>query len=158
MMDFKKLAFVCAALLAGLQLAQAQSSVSKIIVPFAPGGGQDVLARVIAPELATLLGETFIIENRAGAGGAVGATAVARSKPDGTTLLMAASSHTISAALDRKTPFDPVKDFTAVAHVGNGAYILLVNARLPVKSVAELIAYAKEKPGRLNYSSAGINY
>ena len=148
----KRFAFAFAAVLAGLHLAQAQTPVTRIIVPFAPGGGQDVLARVIAPELATLLGETIIIENRAGAGGAVGATAVARSKPDGTTLLMAASSHTISAALDRKTPFDPVKDFTAVAHVGNGAYILLVNARLPAKSVAELIAYAKANPGRLNYS------
>ena len=156
MTALKRLACAVAAVLAGIHLAQAQAPVSKIIVPFAPGGGQDVLARVIAPELGALLGETFIIENRAGAGGAVGATSVARSKPDGTTLLMAASSHTISAALDRKTPFDPVKDFTAVAHVGNGAYILLVNARLPAKSVAELIAYAKAKPGRLNYASAGV--
>ena len=152
----KRLGLTIVALAAGLQLAQAQTSVSRIVVPFAAGGGQDVLARVIAPELGALLGDSFIIENRAGAGGAVGATAVARAKPDGATLLMAASSHTIGAALDRKTPFDPVKDFTAVAHIGTGAYIVLINARLPVKSVADLIAYAKANPGRLNYSSAGV--
>jgi tripartite-type tricarboxylate transporter receptor subunit TctC len=151
-----RIACVISALAAGVALAQAQTPVSRIVVPFAAGGGQDVLARVIAPELGALLGETFIIENRAGAGGAVGATAVARAKPDGTTLLMAASSHTISPALDRKTPIDPVKDFTAVAHIGTGAYIVLVNGRLPVKSVAELINYAKANPGRLNYSSAGV--
>ena len=154
--SIKGLICALAALVAGAQFAQAQSAISKIVVPFAPGGGQDVLARVIAPELGTLLGETFIIDNRAGAGGALGASVVARSKPDGTTLLMAASSHTISAALDRKTPFDPVKDFTAVAHIGTGAYILLVNAELPVKSVTDLIAYAKANPRRLNYASAGV--
>ena len=125
-------------------------------MPFAAGGGQDVLARVISPELGTQLSETFIIDNRAGAGGAVGASVVARSKPDGTTLLMAASSHTITAALDPKTPFDPVKDFTAVAHIGTGAYIMLINARVPAKSVAELITYAKANPAKLNYASAGV--
>ena len=142
------------ALLAGG--AHAQNAVSKIVVPFAAGGGQDVLARVISSELGTQLGETFIIENRAGAGGAVGTSFVARSKPDGATLLMAASSHTITAALDPATPYEPVKDFTAVAHIGTGAYIFLVNANLPVKSVADFIARAKANPGRINYASAGI--
>ena len=149
--------FVClAGVLAFAPVALAQSNVSKIVVPFAAGGGQDVLARVISPELGTQLSETFIIDNRAGAGGAVGASVVARSKPDGTTLLMAASSHTITAALDPKTPFDPVKDFTAVAHIGTGAYIMLINARVPAKSVAELITYAKANPAKLNYASAGV--
>ncbi len=144
------------ALIAGLQVASAQTNISKIVVPFAPGGGQDVLARVIAPELSRLLGASFIIENRPGAGGAVGGGVVARSKPDGTTLLMAASSHTISAAINPNPPFDPIKDFTAVAHVGTGAYMLLVNARVPAKSAAELIAHAKANPGLLNYASAGV--
>lgn len=140
---------------AGLQ-ASAQTGVTKIVVPFAPGGGQDVLARLIAPDLSERLHQTFIIENRAGAGGAVGSEFVGRAKPDGTTLLMAASSHTIVAALDPNTPFDPVKDFSAVAYVGTGAYILLVNARLPVKTAADLVAYAKANPGKLNYASAGV--
>lgn len=148
--------FTIAMIAFGGDIALAQSATPKIIVPFAPGGGQDVLARVIAPELGALLDETIIVENRAGAGGAVGASVVARSKPDGMTLLMAASSHTITAALDRKTPFDPVKDFTAVAHVGTGAYIMLVNANVPARSVAELIDYAKANPKRLNYASAGV--
>jgi tripartite-type tricarboxylate transporter receptor subunit TctC len=141
---------------APMSAARAQSTVARIVVPFAAGGGQDVLARVIAPELGAQLGETFVVENRAGAGGALGAADVARSKPDGLTLLMAASSHMISAALDRKAPFDPVKDFTAVAHVGTGAYIFLVNAKIPAKTVAEFIAYARIKAGKLNYASAGV--
>ena len=137
-------------------IAPAQGNITKIVVPFAAGGGQDVLARILAPELGNELGTTFIIENRAGAGGGVGTTGVARSKPDGTTLLMAASSHTINVALDPKSPYEPIKDFTFVAHVGTGAYIFLVNASLPVKSVAEFIAYAKANPGKLNYASAGV--
>ena len=141
---------------AGVHVAAAQSDITKIIVPFAPGGAQDVLARVLAPELSSVLGETIIVDNHAGAGGAIGGAFVQRSKPDGRTLLMAASSHTIGAALDPKTPYDPIKDFTAVAHVGTGGYIFLVSARLPVKSVAELIALAKTEPGKLNYASAGI--
>ncbi len=141
---------------APMPTARAQSTIAKIVVPFAAGGGQDVLARVIAPELGAQLGATFVVENRAGAGGALGASDVARSKPDGSTLLMAASSHTISAALDRKAPFDPVNDFTAVAHVGTGAYIFLVNAKIPARSVAEFIAYAKTRSGKLNYASAGV--
>jgi tripartite-type tricarboxylate transporter receptor subunit TctC len=136
--------------------AQAQNNVSKIIVPFAPGGGQDVLARVLAPELATVLGETFIVENRAGGGGSAGSTLVARSAPDGKTMVMAASSHTISAVLDRKSPYDPVKDFTAVAHIGSGAYIMLVSASVKAANVGELIAFAKANPGKMNYASAGV--
>jgi tripartite-type tricarboxylate transporter receptor subunit TctC len=155
-MSMKGLLLAVTAFTLGTGGAHAQSGTSRIIVPFAAGGGQDVLARVIAPELGAQLGETFIIDNRAGAGGALGASAVARSKPDGATLLMAASSHTISAALDRKAQFDPVKDFTAVAHIGTGAYIMLVNAKLPAKSVADLITYAKGKPRQLNYASAGV--
>jgi len=151
-----RLVAVCVAVCATLQIAAAQTNLYKIVVPFAPGGGQDVLARVIAPELGNLLGATVIIENRAGAGSAVGATYVARSTPDGTTLLMAASSHVISALLNKKSPIDPIKDFTPVAHVGTGGYILIVNARVPAKNAGELIAYGKNNPGKLNYASAGV--
>jgi tripartite-type tricarboxylate transporter receptor subunit TctC len=153
---FKLFACVAALLAWGTSDLYAQGAVSRIVVPFAAGGGQDVLARVIAPQLSAELGETFIIENRAGAGGAVGTSFVARSKPDGMTMLMAASSHTITAALDPATPYEPVKDFTAVAHIGTGAYIFLVNANLPVHTVAEFIARAKANPGRINYASAGV--
>lgn len=136
--------------------AFAQANTARIIVPFGPGGGQDVMARILAPELGKLLGKTIIIENRAGAGSAIGAQFVARSAPDGDTLLMAASSHTISAAIRPQPLVDPVKDFTAVAHVGTGAMMVLVNARLPVKTVADLIQHAKAHPDKLNYASAGV--
>jgi tripartite-type tricarboxylate transporter receptor subunit TctC len=151
----RRVAVTFFALLFGLTGAAAQSSVYKIIVPFAPGGGQDVLARVIAPELSRLLGQSYIVENRAGAGGAVGGLAVARSEPDGATLLMAASGLSIAAAINANIQYDPVKDFTHIAHVGSGAYLLLSSARVPAKSVSELIAHAKAHPGKLNYSSAG---
>ncbi len=151
-----KLSMAFAAFTFSCVTALAQANTTRIIVPFAPGGGQDVLARIIAPELGTLLGETIIIENRAGAGGATGAGVVARSAPDGRTLVMAASSHTISAAINKNLPFDPVKDFTAVAHVGTGAMMVLVNAKLPAKSVMELVEHAKANPGKLNYASAGV--
>ncbi len=144
-------ALVLAACVAGVSAQQ----INKIIVPFAPGGGQDVLARVLAPELGRLLGQTFIVENRVGAGGAVGGLAVARSAPDGATLLMAASGLSIAAATNANASYDPIKDFTHVAHVGSGAYLLMSSARLPAKSVSELIAHAKANPGKLNYASAG---
>lgn len=144
------------ALCASVQIAAEQADLYRIIVPFAPGGGQDVLARVIAPELQTLLGETVIVENRAGAGGGVGSSVVAKSPPDGKTMVMAASSHSIGPAIDRKVPYDPIKDFTPLAHVGTGAYLLLINSAVPAKSVAELITYAKANPGKLNYASAGV--
>lgn len=136
--------------------ALAQANTARIIVPFGPGGGQDVMARILAPELGKLLGKTFIIENRAGAGSAIGAQFVARSAPDGDTLLMAASSHTISAAIRPQPLVYPVKEFTAVGHVGTGAMMVLVNARLPVKTVRELITHAKANPDKLNYASAGV--
>jgi tripartite-type tricarboxylate transporter receptor subunit TctC len=143
------------ALAAALGGASAQQQISRIIVPFAPGGGQDVLARVIAPDLGRLLGTTFVVENRAGAGGAVGGLAVARSAPDGATLLMAASGLSIAAATNANAGYDPIKDFTHVAHVGSGAYLLLSSAKVPAKNVRELIAHAKANPGKLNYASAG---
>ena len=136
--------------------ALAQANTTRIIIPFAPGGGQDVLARIISTELGQLLGDTVIIENRPGAGGATGAGVVARSTPDGKTMIMAASSHTISAAINKNPPFDPVKDFTAVAHVGTGAMMVLLNAGLPPKTVMEFVDYVKANPGKLNYASAGV--
>jgi len=135
-------------------LAQAQP-VTRIVVPFAAGGVQDIVARSFNAELAALLGRTVIVENRAGAGGTIGTGSVAKSAPDGQTLILAAASHTIAGSLYSKLPYDPLKDFTPIAHIGNVDYVLLISAAVPAKSVAEFVSYARANPGKLNYASAG---
>ncbi len=144
-------------LLAASSLAAAQSpaAVTRIVVPFGPGGVQDTLARAVNTELATQLGRTIIVENRAGAGGTVGTASVAKAPADGSAMILAGSNHFISGALYSKLPYDALKDFTGIAHIGTVDSVLIVNADLPVKSVAEFIAHAKANPGKLNYSSAG---
>lgn len=137
--------------------AQVGAGVSRIVVPFAPGGAREMPARAIQHELSRELGQNWIIESKAGAGGAIGTAAVAHSAPDGKTLLMAASSHFVTAAMGAKPFYEPVKDFVPVANIGNQSYVLIVNAALPVKTVADFIAYAKSKPGVLNYNSAGVS-
>ncbi|MFM9967176.1 MAG: Bug family tripartite tricarboxylate transporter substrate binding protein [Burkholderiales bacterium] len=127
----------------------------RIIVPFAPGGGQDILARSFNGELGAALGQPVIVEYRAGGGGGVGTAYVAKAEPDGTTLIMSAASHIISAVLTSNSAYHPIKDFAAVAHVGTGSQILMVNAQLPVKSVADFVKYVKANPGKFNYGSAG---
>ena len=135
-------------------LAQAQP-VTRIVVPFAAGGVQDIVARSFNAELASLLGRTVIVENRAGAGGTIGTGSVAKSASDGQTLILAAASHTIAGSLYTKLPYDPLKDFTPIAHIGNVDYVLLISSTVPAKTVAEFVAYAKANPGKLNYASAG---
>jgi len=135
-------------------LAQAQP-VTRIVVPFAAGGVQDIVARSFNAELGALLGRTVIVENRAGAGGTIGTGSVAKSAPDGLTLILAAASHTIAGSLYSKLPYDPLKDFTPIAHIGNVDYVLLISAAVPAKSVAEFVSYARANPGKLNYASAG---
>jgi tripartite-type tricarboxylate transporter receptor subunit TctC len=147
----KALAFAMA-LLAGMVQAQ---PVTKIVVPFAAGGVQDIVARSFNAELGALLGRSVIVENRAGAGGTIGTGYVAKSAPDGQTLILAAASHTIAGSLYAKLPYDPLKDFTPLAHIGNVDYVLMSAAAVPAKTVAEFIAYAKANPGKLNYASAG---
>ncbi len=132
----------------------------KIIVPFAPGGTTDILARAMAPELSKAFGQQFIVENRAGAGGNVGAELVAKSAPDGYTLLMATvGTHGINKALYDKLPYDPVKDFVPVTLVAGVPNVMVVNtdkARANnINTVADFIAYAKRNPGRLNMASSG---
>ena len=133
----------------------AQTGVTRIVVPFAAGGVQDILARAINAELGTQLGKSVIVENRSGAGGTIGAAAVAKSAPDGNTLILAAASHTIAGSLYAKLPYDPLADFTPVAHIGNVDYVLLISAQVPARTVHEFVAYAKANPGKLNYASAG---
>jgi tripartite-type tricarboxylate transporter receptor subunit TctC len=128
----------------------------RIIVPFAPGGATDVLARLIAVELTGSLKQTFIVENKPGGGGNIGSNQVARSKPDGLTLLMGAAGNiAINPSLFTNMPYNPLTDLAPVALMGSSMNVLVVPASLPVNSVRELIALAKKQPGKLNYSSSG---
>jgi tripartite-type tricarboxylate transporter receptor subunit TctC len=114
-----------------------------------------VLARTFYSELGAALGETVIIDNRPGAGGAIGTSYVARAAPDGRTLIFAASSHNLTALLGATPAYDPIADFAAVANIGMQSYGLMVTSSIPAKTTAEFLAYAKANPGKLNYSSAG---
>src|SRR5258705_130131 len=135
--------------------AQTSGGVTRIIVPFAAGGGPDILARAIGPELGTALGGSVIVENRPRAGGTIGTALVAKSAPDGRTLVLAAASHTINGSLHAKLPYDPIRDFSGVAHIGTVEYVLMINPRIPAKTVREFVDYAKANPGKLNYATAG---
>jgi tripartite-type tricarboxylate transporter receptor subunit TctC len=128
----------------------------RIVVPFAAGGSTDVTARLVASALAERLGQTVVVDNRGGAAGNIGAEAVARAEPDGTTLLLATSStNATNAALYRRLSFNPVRDFTPISQIAFVPNLLVVNPELPVNNIAELVAYAKAKPGHLNYGSGG---
>src|SRR5262245_46733219 len=146
---------MCAALLAAAFLQPACAQVTRIVVPFAAGGAREILARTFYAELGVALGQTIIVENRPGAGGAIGTVSVAKAAPDGTTLIFAASSHNVTALLSEHPAYDPIRDFAPVANVGMQSYVLMTNAAMPVRSVRGLIAYAKANPGKLNYSSPG---
>ncbi len=127
----------------------------KLVVPFAPGGSNDIFGRVIAAQLTEKLGQTVLVDNRAGAGGSVGTDLVAKSPPDGYTLLLISAAYSMNAAIS-KLPYDPVKDFTPIAMLGTGPAVLTVPSSLQVHSVKELIDLARSKPGQLNVGSAGI--
>src|SRR5258708_17656357 len=132
------------------------SQTIKIVVPFPPGGGVDVVARVIAPRLSELLGQSVIVENRGGAGGSVGATAVAHAPGDGYTLLLGtASTHGTNPNVYTKLGYDPVRDFVPVALITSAPLVLVANNEVPVKTAADLIALAKSKPGVLSFGSYG---
>ena len=128
----------------------------KMIVPYAAGGTTDVLARIMADKLTQGLGQTVVIEYKPGAGGTIGAEAAAKSPADGYTMVMGApGSHSTATSLYAKLPYDPVKDFVPIVHVANVPNSIVVHPSLAVKSVPELIAYAKSRPGELTYGSAG---
>lgn len=126
----------------------------KIIVPFAPGGGTDFIGRFIAQRLSASLGQQFIVENKPGAGGAIGFEAGVRSPPDGYTLTLISSSYTVNPSL-YKIKFDPVADITPIIQLSRGPLIVVVNPSLPVKNLEELLALAKAKPGQITFASAG---
>lgn len=144
------------ALAAGSALAQSNNKIVRIVVPFAAGGVQDLLARAMSTELGTALGQTVIIENRPGAGGTVGTGYVAKSAPDSGAMVLGAASHNIAGSLYTKLSYDPQKDFAPMAHIGTADYVLMIHPDVPAKTAAEYIRYAKANPGKLNYATAGI--
>ena len=127
----------------------------KLVIPFPPGGSNDVVGRVIAQQLGERLGQQVVVDNRGGAGGMIGTEMVAKATPDGYTLLFISSAFAANSSL-YKLPYDPVKAFVPVAMIAAGPNVLAVAPNLPVNSVKELIALARQKPGQLNYASAGI--
>jgi tripartite-type tricarboxylate transporter receptor subunit TctC len=136
-------------------LAQSDNAIT-IVVPYAAGGTTDMLGRMLAKEMAPLLGRTIIVDNKPGAGSGVGASFVARAPADGNTLLVATSSTlAINPWLYKKLNYDPLKDFTPVGMIGAVPLVVVVNASVPVNSIGELIALSKAKPGSLSYGSAG---
>jgi tripartite-type tricarboxylate transporter receptor subunit TctC len=129
----------------------------RLVVGFAAGGPADVMARLLAPRMSMALGQTVVVDNRPGAGGTIAARAVAEAEPDGHTLLLGnTSTLVISPLIYRNIGYDPLKGFAPVARLGTTANLLVVNPKLPVKTVQELVAYGKANPGKLNYASPGI--
>ncbi|MBU3547485.1 tripartite tricarboxylate transporter substrate binding protein [Polynucleobacter sp. MWH-Jannik1A5] len=129
----------------------------RLIVGFAPGGGTDIVARAIAPKMSEILGQSIIIENKSGAAGTIGADLVAKSNPDGYTLLMGHSnSNAISPFVLTNVPYNPAMDFTPITYLGYVPNVLVVKSSLPVNSVAQLISLAKANPGQMTYGSSGI--
>jgi tripartite-type tricarboxylate transporter receptor subunit TctC len=159
----KRLA-VAAALLslavAGVDAAAAQSYPTqpiKIIVPFSPGGPTDVLSRLVGQRMQAMLSVPVVVENRLGAGGVIGARAVISAEPDGYTLLVGnTATLAIAGAINKKVDYDPASAFVPVARIATSSNVLVINPALPVKTVAELVAYAKGNPGKLSYSSPGV--
>ena len=142
----------------GSGIAAAQTYPSKavrLIIPFPPGGSNDIVGRFIATKLTERLGKQVVADNRGGAGGVIGTEAAAKSDPDGHTLLVISSAYAINTSL-YNLPYDPAKAFAPVAKLGTGPNVFAVHPGVPVKSVKEFIALAKEKPGQLNFASAGI--
>lgn len=156
-MPLRSLACLLLACAASLAHAQAwPSRPIKMIVPFPAGGPTDVMTRILSDKLGQALAQPVVVENRPGAGGSIGADLVAKSTPDGYTLLMATgSTHSVGPYL-QKLPYDPGRDFTPIAYVGYATNILLVSPKLGVNNVRELIDYAKKEPGRLTYATSGI--
>ena len=152
-------ALLAFAAIAGPGIAQGQSYPDRpirLVVPFSPGSGTDIVARTLAPRISASLGQQVVVDNRPGAGGIVGTDIVAKASPEGYTILFALSSHAINASLYKKLPYDSRKDFAPVTQLISTALVLVVSPTLQVNSVKDLIAYVKSKPGQLSYASGGI--
>jgi tripartite-type tricarboxylate transporter receptor subunit TctC len=148
--------FACAMCAAAASAQNYPAKAVKLVVPFAPGGGVDLIGRLVGEAVSQGLGQPVVVENRPGAGAAIGAEIVARSAPDGYTLLIGTSStHGVNSAVNPKLPYDAVKDFSPVILLATTPWMVVVTPSLPVRSPAELIAYAKAHPGKLNFASYG---
>lgn len=127
----------------------------RMIVPFAPGGNTDIIARVFAPKMSEFIGQQIIIDNRGGAGSAIGTELAAKSPPDGYTLLMVSAAHTINPAMVKKLPYDSMKDFAPISVIADVPTAFVVHPSLPAKNVKEFLAIARARPGEIFYSTAG---
>jgi tripartite-type tricarboxylate transporter receptor subunit TctC len=144
------------ALMAGICSAAYPDRPIRLVVPVAPGGAVDIVGRLTGQKLSTLLGQNVVIDNRAGANYIIGTEIVARSAPDGYTLLFTAGAHTINPSVYKKLPYDTLRDFTPIAHVCNSTgLVIVVHPSFPAKSLKELIGMARASPGKINYASAG---
>ena len=129
----------------------------RLVVPVAPGGAVDVVGRIVGQKLSTLLGQNFVIDNRAGANYIIGTELVARSVPDGYTLLITAGAHTLNPAVYRKLPYDTLRDFAPISHIANsGGLVIVVHPSFAARSLQELIDMARASPGKISYGSAGF--
>src|ERR1700754_4062869 len=128
----------------------------KIVVPFAPGGPTDIMARIVAQHLGDAIGGTAIVDNRGGAGGNIGIGMVANSEPDGYSLLITSSAYVLNPSLYAKIPYDPYKDFAPIAELGTSPNVILVDPKMGINSLSDLIAHAKADPNLLNYPSPGV--
>lgn len=144
-----------AALVAGAFAQDYPNRPVRLIVPFPPGGSNDVVGRLVAMQLSTQLGQQVFVDNRGGAGGVIGTEACATATPDGYTLCIVSIAHAVNPAL-HKLNYDPIKSFTPISIFATGPNVLAINPTLSVNSVKELVALAKQKPGELNYASAGV--
>ena len=153
---FRAAATALAAVLSATALAQSYPAKPvRVVVPYPPGGPTDIVARVVSQKLTEQTGQQFLVENRAGAGGNIGAEAVARAPADGYTLLVATTAHAINPSLFKQLGYDLQKDFAPVSQLTGGPLVIVANPSLPAKDVRELIALAKAKPGALNFASSG---
>lgn len=146
---------------AGISLAQAApagypSRPVRLVVPFAPGGTNDVIGRIVAEKLSDRLGQPFVVDNRAGANSVVGSEIVARATPDGHTLLIVAAGFAVNPSLRKKLPYDSLRDFAPVGLVGGGPYLMVVHPSVPAKTVNEFVGWVKSRPGQVNYASVGL--
>ena len=128
----------------------------RLVVPFSPGGTNDVMGRIVAERLAARLGQPFVVDNRAGANSVVGSEIVAGAMPDGHTLLIVAAGFAINPSLRRKLPYDTARDFAPVGRVGGGPYLMVVHPSIQARTVKEFVAWAKARPGQVNYASVGV--
>lgn len=145
---------ICAAVSA--QSQQYPSRAIRFVVPFAPGGANDVVGRIIAQKLSDALGQPVVVDNRGGAGGTIGADIVAKAPPDGHTLLIASVGMAVNVALYPRLPYDTLRDFAPVSLMGEQANVVVVNPSLPAKTIVELLALARAKPGQISYGSGGV--